>query len=381
MNIIFYGGHHWEDAWFRKQQFAKRFSEKGHRVFYVEQSKSMIRLNKNDKNKLFKTKVEKINDNLYIVSPSAIFPFPYKKTIRKWYNKKIFFDIKSYLRKLGANDYILWINRFDFINNLSDIKAIKIIDVCDDIPFYHKLANDEAKYNSSLETFESVFSGSNGIIVSAAKIKEKYKKFTDKEIIVIPNGHDINNPDKDLLVPQELLEIPSPRIGFLGTLFQFIDDELLEYIIKSRPNYNFVFLGMVQANFPIDKIKNYKNVFILGKKNKEQVQNFIKGFDITINPFKIHEVNDSVSPVKVFEYLALKKIVISTKMYSLEKENIAKYIEFADNYNDFLNKLDYHVENNKLENNIPNEILQQYSWDGLFNKLIKNINVKYKIDL
>ena len=65
MNIIFYGGHYWDTgAWFRKQQFAYRLSKQGHKVFYIEESKSFIHWKKGDRNFLFKTKITKKNDNL-----------------------------------------------------------------------------------------------------------------------------------------------------------------------------------------------------------------------------------------------------------------------------------------------------------------------------
>ena len=66
MNIIFYGGHYWNKGpWFRKQQFAKRLIDRGHKIFYIESSTSMVRKRKNDENFYFKTRVKKINSKLF----------------------------------------------------------------------------------------------------------------------------------------------------------------------------------------------------------------------------------------------------------------------------------------------------------------------------
>ena len=211
------------------------------------------------------------------------------------------------------------------------------------------------------------------------KIKEKYQHLTETEIIVIPNGHNVSLNDMDNTIDREVEKIAHPRIGFLGTLFKFIDDDLLEFLVKNRPQYNFIFVGPIDGNFPIEKLNKYANVYLMGKKPKEIVNNYVNGFDIAINPFRIHEVNDSVSPVKFFEYLALNKPVISTYMYSLMQEPIAKYIEFEDSYDNCLKKIDLFVENKKYQNNVTSEILMKYSWDGLFTRLISEIKESYNL--
>ena len=80
-------------------------------------------------------------------------------------------------------------------------------------------------------------------------------------------------------------------------------------------------------------------------------------------------MNDSVNPVKVFEYLALQKKIVSTYMYSLMKEKIADYILFAKDKNDFINILDNIIINRNFSNPITNEVIKSYHWDNLFNSI------------
>jgi len=226
------------------------------------------------------------------------------------------------------------------------------------------------------------FHSSDISIVSAIKLKEKYQKFSKDEIIVIPNGHNIDlNKINSGIIPDDIKGIKRPIIGFLGTLFSFIDDKLLEYIISKRPNYNFVFVGGIESNFPVNKLTIYKNFIYLGKKPKEEIPNYINSFDICSNPFKVHEVNDSVNPVKVFEYLGMKKQTVSTEMYSLLKEDISKYIYFAKTKEEFLSLLDKILGMKSYVNNIPSHKIAFYHWDNLFEQLIKNINAKGLVNL
>lgn len=380
MNIIFYGGHHWyKGPWFRKQQFALRLSNNGHKVFYIESTISMFRKKKSDGYNYFKTIFRKINDNLTIVSPSAMFPFPNNYYFRFLYNLKLFLDIRRYFKKNGISDYILWFNQIEFSSISRYSSKVTIFDLADDRPYYSILAEDFKGYKTMLKYTKLAFSNSTCAIVSAIKIKEKYQIYSKSDIIVIPNGHSIRNDTAFLRKePKEIMNLSGPKIGFIGTLFRFIDDDLLEYIISRRPGYNFIFVGPIQDNFPINKIKHFKNVQLLGERPKTSIPNYIDHFDICINPFKVHEVNDSVSPVKVFEYLALKKPVLSTKMYSLMQERISENIVFASDYQDFIKKLD-NILCNPYSISISESLIQLYHWDNLFSKLLNELKVKHNI--
>lgn len=383
MNILFYGGHYWDRGpWFRKQQFASRLSERGHKVFYIEDTPSIIRKTKNHKNHYLKTTVKKLNDNLFIITPSAMFPFPKNFNIGKLYNLKLLRDLKKIFKLNNVKESIIWVNRIEFSNVFDSIKGKKIIDICDDLPYYQKLAGDEKAYKNIFRFFELAFKKSDIQIVSAVKLKEKYSYLTPNEIIVIPNGHNLSSTESDTLkIPEDINGIKRPIIGFIGTLFRFIDEDLLKYIIAQRPQYNYVFIGKKESNFPIEKINKYNNVHLLGAKPKNEIASYINSFDLCINPFKVHEVNDSVNPVKVFEYLSLKKPIVSSKMYSLEKERIAKYIHFANDYQEFLFMIDQIIAQHKSVNNVPDEEINLYHWDNLFIKLLNEIKRNSKIEL
>lgn len=382
MNILFYGGHYWDrGSWFRKQQFALRFSKRGHRVFYVEESPSIIRMSRSDKNSFFRTFHKKVNDNLYIITPSGLFPFPRNYVSRHLYNLKLLSDIRKVFRQEGVNDYIIWTNKVEFGTVFDKIDNTIILDICDDLPLYFKLYNDERAYRATIKFLEIALKNTDIPIVSAEKLREKYQKYIVNRIMVVPNGHDVSLSDYARNeIPNEIENISSPRVGFLGSLFKFIDEDLLVYLVQKRPNFNFIFVGNVDPVFPVEKIKGFKNVHLLGMRPKEQIRNYISGFDVCINPFKVHEVNDSVNPVKVFEYLALKKPIVSTYMYSLMKEEISNYIYFASNKEEFLYKLDYSVNNSQV-NNVPDNVIMKYHWDNLFLNMLSKIKKVYDITL
>ena len=383
MNILYFGSHYWDKGpWFRKQHFANNLVKRGHHVFYIENSVSMLRFRKNQKNKLIKTQFTKHDDNLTVITPSAFFPFPHNRFMRKLFDLKLVWDIKRHFKKEGINNFAVWFNIIPFSMVIHRLGASKIIfDLSDDVPLFYTLAGKEKRSKTYVKYLKKAYGLADIAIVTAVKIKEKYQHLTKSEIIVIPNGHSFTHFGKTLEVPYDVKSIPSPRIGFLGTLFRFIDEDLLEKLIRSRPHYNFVFVGKNEKSFPIERIEKYNNVYILGSKKKDDVGAYIHAFDICINPFRNHEVNDSVSPLKVFEYLAWQKPVVSSFMYSLKKEKISSYIKFGATAEEQLNIIDGIVNTGNYLNSIPEKELLDYNWDNLFIQLINKIKELHNFEL
>ncbi len=382
MNILFYGGHYWDRGpWFRKQHFAERLSKLGHTIFYIEDSVSIIRKDSNDKNHYFKIQYKKINNNLYIITPPTYLPFPNNTLSEMIYYKMLHIRLSWYFKKNNIKIDCLWVCQSSsyYLLKYFGNRLIKVYDVADDEPGYELLYERKKGYIKKFNKFTQLLSLCDVVIVSAKRLIEKYQKFSKIRFIHIPNGHNIDLNilhEHNLDIPNDLKQIPPPRIVHIGTLFKFLDEDLLEYIIKSRPEYNFVFIGKIEYCFDISRFKNYNNFYYLGVKKKEDVLNYILFCDLCINIFKRHEVNESVNPVKIYEYLASNKPIVSTIMDSLQKEKVSKFISFADNYDDFLKLLDKYLKFNIDESYIDEEriqILQYYHYDNLFKSMISEI--------
>lgn len=60
-------------------------------------------------------------------------------------------------------------------------------------------------------------------------------------------------------------------------------------------------------------------------------------FDVSTIPFKINEVTESTSPVKLFEYMAMGKPIVTTNMKECRKYNS---VIIAEERNNFILKID-----------------------------------------
>jgi glycosyltransferase involved in cell wall biosynthesis len=97
---------------------------------------------------------------------------------------------------------------------------------------------------------------------------------------------------------------------------------------------------------------------------------FIERFDVCLNPFRRSRVADSVNPLKVYEYLALGKPVVSTPMEALRLEDAGRMVAFAEGPGDFARQIEACLrEDSPAAADERRQAALAYSWERLFREL------------
>ncbi len=81
---------------------------------------------------------------------------------------------------------------------------------------------------------------------------------------------------------------------------------------------------------------------ITRKKNYDELPNYLHDFDICTIPFVINEITLSTSPVKVFEYMAAKKPIVTTDLPECRKY---KSILIGKDSEEFIKKIQLAISN------------------------------------
>jgi len=119
-------------------------------------------------------------------------------------------------------------------------------------------------------------------------------------------------------VPDEMQDIEKPIVGFFGDIEDHIlDMELIERVVDLLPDISFVFIGKVMGDW--SELASRINVRMLGQKPYGQIANYGKCFDVAIMPWRQNRWIQVCNPVKLKEYLALGKPVVSTPFTELRK--------------------------------------------------------------
>ncbi len=209
------------------------------------------------------------------------------------------------------------------------------------------------------------------LVASSDNLYKTATKYRSANTILVPNGVRLEDwvINDDPPVPQELkviIEQKKPIAGYYGNFATWMNYKFIIALSKNRPNINIVMIGhdydFKKGDFSESRISELPNVYILPAKKYCDLKYFSRFFDIGIIPFREYELTKSVSPVKMFEYMAQGIPVVATglqecKKYSscLNAENDSDFIQKVDqaltliNNSDYLNLLSRDAQDNTWE--------------------------------
>jgi len=118
--------------------------------------------------------------------------------------------------------------------------------------------------------------------------------------------------------PPEFEAVREPLIGFFGNLDgNTVDRVLLDRVIEMRPQYRFALVGPMAPEF--ESLKERANVIAVPQQPYRKIPSYGAAFDVCLMPWLQNEWIDHCNPVKLKEYLALGKPVVSTPFPELRR--------------------------------------------------------------
>lgn len=140
---------------------------------------------------------------------------------------------------------------------------------------------------------------------------------------VVKNGVDFNQFFHKL--PVEMLppipgKTPGQKvIGYLGSVDDRLDFALLESQFRRFSDALFVFVGRVQEESIQQKLSAFPNVYLAGAFPATDLQGWVQQMDVCLIPFVKNKFTAGIYPLKINEYLAAGKPVVSTRFAPLQE--------------------------------------------------------------
>jgi glycosyltransferase involved in cell wall biosynthesis len=159
------------------------------------------------------------------------------------------------------------------------------------------------------------------LIVNNSGLYAEYGKQYNHHSYMVGQGCDTKmfEDNESIIIPRDLAEIQGVKIGYVGYLTGGrLDIPLIEYIAKTRPEWNIVLVGPEDERFKVSSLHSLNNVKFLGSRNIDQLPAYIKGFDVAINPQIISKITDGNYPRKIDEYLVMGKPVVCSATKAME---------------------------------------------------------------
>lgn len=184
------------------------------------------------------------------------------------------------------------------------------------------IKSKNAYWNTQGERIETGIIKKADLVVTNSLYYTQYARKYTPHSYMVGQGCDIslfNDQERRISIAEELDNIPKPIIGYVGFLTtKRLSFDIIEHLALSHSEWSIVLVGPEDNDFKKSRLHNIKNVYFLGSKPSERLPNFIKGFDICINPQIVNDATIGNYPRKIDEYLAMGKPVVATKTTGME---------------------------------------------------------------
>lgn len=141
------------------------------------------------------------------------------------------------------------------------------------------------------------------------------------ETHVAPHGVDFSHfaraQDPALAIPEDVAALPRPIIGFFGLIERWIDLDLVAYLAERRPDWTFLMIGRVAVSDA--EVPRRSNIVYLGRRSYETLPAYGKAFSAALIPYRLTPQVLHANPLKLREYLAMGKPIVSVSTPEIDK--------------------------------------------------------------
>jgi glycosyltransferase involved in cell wall biosynthesis len=335
-DIVLISSIEWSYAWQHPQEIAVRLVRAGNRVLYIENTgvrtpglKDAARVARRLKHWVTSLRargVRQVAPNLYVCSPVVLPPFGSRW--RRRVNEHLLLRwILRVARQLGLRDIILWTH----LPTDTALDIIRLLHTPRGAVVYYCIADFTQLTPSArqlLASEQAIAQMSDVIFANTAQLAAHCAQWNDN-VHLFPPGVNIGAfpaeatgaaadsapelPDAAHSLPGLALlrSLPRPIIGYVGGLHRYVDFDLLAALAQSRQQWSWVFVGPQTA---VSDLRELPNVHLLGQQEHTQLIHFIRHFDVCLVPYKNNAETATIAPVKINEYLAAGKPVVSTDL-------------------------------------------------------------------
>ena len=310
----------WDALPTRKHRFARWFAEGGNRVLYVEQQMHWAGWLVDLKNQFSRAwrwlgGPREIAPNLWAFTlPIALPFFQMSGLINRVNNAFLLPVLRAQMRRLGFSAPILWTytpHSADFVGKLGEAAAV--YECVDDFTSSKGLVDPRVIGRLERRLIERV----DLLSVTAPALYES-KREGARQVVLAPNGveadHFAKAADPATPVAPALADVPHPVIGYLGSLNYWIDTHLLARIAREHPAWTLAIVGPHDLLADLTPLEGLPNVIMTGRVPYAEVPSYVKAFDVCLNPYILDGVAEHCSPLKLYEYVASGKPVVSVDM-------------------------------------------------------------------
>lgn len=317
--------------------------------------------------------------NLWVFNPPTIIesisrlPFNLLFDLLNYRNNRLFArDIRSAIKRLNFKDYLHFCDSdmFRSFYLAQMLKPKKFI-------YYTRDNLLAVKYwqTQGLRLEPRLMAKADLVMANSTYLAQLASKHNPKSYFV-GQGCDLStfNPLHINNIPDDIAKIPKPIIGYIGALKTLrLDLKVISYLAEQRPDWNIVLVGPEDENFRNSSLHQLRNVHFLGSKAEQQLPEYLKAFDVAINPQILNEVTIGNYPRKIDEYFAMGKPVVAT--YTEAMRYFLPYVSLATNQQEWVQAVEMELSQDSNDKAIEREVFAgSHTWTNNVQEIYKYID-------
>jgi len=244
--------------------------------------------------------------------------------------------VQGVARRLGLRSPLLWLNPHSAVHMAGRMgESAVIYDITDDW-----ISLTQAPWLAALIRAQdaALCARADAVVVCSKKLFEM-KRGLARRLFLIPNGveaaHYASVLDRTLPLPEDAESWLRPVLGYTGTLHpDRVDVPLVAALARKLPSGSVALVGPDHLR-PEDHaaLAALPNVFLTGPKPYTRLPDYMRAFDVCITPHCVTPFTESLNPIKLWEYLAAGKPIVSTPVAGFR--DYPQFVRIAEGADDF----------------------------------------------
>ena len=317
--------------------------------------------------------LERKTDNFYIFhTPPFFLPGQSKAG---WISRSVSATfrlmVRSAMKKVNFESPIFWIYQFNTGQVVESLSRALIVYDCAEEWAEYETRPQLREYIRGMD--ERLCRQADVVLVPSHTMYQRKKPFNEK-IHLVPWGADIklySQARRDsVVIPEDVAGLTHPIVGMFGMLDgRRLDVGLIRHLAVSNPGWNIVLVGRCMPNLDTSPLAEISNVHFLGMKDVSVLPAYCKAFDVCIIPYLLNEFTKSIMPLKLAEYLATGKPIVSTALPAAME--FADVVYIAKTNSEFEQSVRQALAENQQNAQARIDRANLYDWDLLIQKRMR----------
>jgi glycosyltransferase involved in cell wall biosynthesis len=274
-------------------------------------------------------------------------------------------QIRRAARQTGLVEPVLWLNPHSAVHMAGRMGERAVIyDITDD---WTSFEQPQWLRKLTIRQDAALCRRADAVIVCSQRLYEMKQPLAGR-LELIPNGVDASHYARVLdgygPLPEACRDWERPVFGYVGTIHpDRVDAQLVEQIARMMERGTIALVGPeMLGEEEKRRLLGTGRVRLTGSVPYSEVPEYMRAFDVCITPHRMTAFTESLNPIKLWEYLAAGKPIVSTDVAGFR--DYPELVRIARSADDFLRACLQSLEEGDELKDRRREEAARHSWDA-----------------